>query len=116
MEFPDYFCYKKNCTLQTLKKLISIFFISLMCVQLLPIAQVGKLLFNNQIVEEHVSGDCMSKTLKLSPNDLNFHRYSDQVTALNPELFLRTLSYSYHEDIPASPIQEIQTPPPNHIG
>jgi len=99
-----------------LKKLISIFFVCLMCVQLLPIAQVGKLLFNNQIVEEHVDGGCMSKTLKLSPNDLNFHRYADEATELNPELFLRTLSYSYHEDIPASPIQEIQTPPPNHIG
>lgn len=116
MEIPDYFCYKKIDGTYILKKLISIFFVSLMCVQLLPIAQVGKLLFNNQIVEEHVNGDCMSKTLKLSPNDLNFHRYADQVTELNPELFLRTLSYSYHEDIPTSPIQEIQTPPPNQIG
>ncbi|MFD2889615.1 hypothetical protein [Chitinophaga cymbidii] len=97
-----------------MKRLLSIFLLSLMCVQLLPIEQMGKLLFNNQIVEEHVDGggSCTSK-VKLSNGDINCHRYADANAALNPELFLNTLSYRYHEDIPASPVQEIQTPPPN---
>lgn len=101
-----------------MKKLLSIFFLCLMCVQLLPIEQMGKMLFNNQIVEEHVDGGCSSsKGVKLSQGDINCHRYADLNVELNPELFLSTLSYRYHEDIPASPIQEIQTPPPNgHIA
>lgn len=78
------------------------------------------MLFNNQIVEEHVdsgcSGGCSSKGLKLSNGDINLHRYADLRVELNPELFLNILSYCYHEDIPASPVQEIQTPPPNTLG
>lgn len=99
--------YKKS-----MKKLLSIFLISLMCIQMLPIKEVGKLLFCNQIVEEHVEGGCSSKGPKLT-GDFNFHRYAEMETELNPELFLSTLNYNYYEEIPASPIQEIQTPPPN---
>ncbi|RPD38394.1 hypothetical protein EG028_24280 [Chitinophaga barathri] len=84
-----------------------------MCIQMLPIKEVGKLLFNNQIVEEHVDGGCSSKGSKPAAHDLNFHRYAEMETELNPELFLSTLNYNYYEEIPASPIQEIQTPPPN---
>lgn len=97
-----------------MKRLLSIFLIGLMCIQVLPIKEVGKLLFNNQIVEEHVDGGCSSKGSKLSNNDINCHRYSEYETEMNPDLFLNTFSYGYHEDIPASPIQEIQTPPPNN--
>lgn len=96
-----------------MKKLLSIFLLSLMCIQVLPIKEVGKLLFNNQIVEEHVDG-CSSKGTKLSQSDINCHRYSDYETEMNPNLFMTTFSYGYHEDIPTSPVQEIQTPPPNN--
>ncbi|QEH40123.1 hypothetical protein [Chitinophaga sp. XS-30] len=101
-----------------MKKLLSIFLLGLMCVQLLPIEQMGKLLFNNQIVEEHVDGGCSSsKNLKLNSGDINCHRYGDLDVELNPELFANALSFRYHEDIPASPVQEIQTPPPNsHVA
>ncbi|AWO01529.1 hypothetical protein DLD77_07390 [Chitinophaga alhagiae] len=101
-----------------MKKLLSIFLMSLMCIQVLPIKEVGKLLFNNQIVEEHVDGSSSSsKGAKLSNGDINCHRYSDYETEMNPDLFLTNFSYGYREDIPASPIQEIQTPPPNnHLG
>lgn len=95
-----------------MKKLLSIFLVSLMCIQMLPIKEVGKLLFNNQIVEEHVEGGCSSKGPKLT-SDLSFHRYAEMEAAMSPELFLSTLNYNYYEEIPASPIQEIQTPPPN---
>lgn len=98
-----------------MKRLLSIFLMSLMCIQVLPIKEVGKLLFNNQIVEEHVDGCSSSKGAKLSYNDINCHRYSDYETEMNPNLFLNTFSYGYREDIPTSPIQEIQTPPPNNF-
>lgn len=95
-----------------MKKLLSIFLVSLMCIQLLPIKEVGKLLFNNQIVEEHMEGGNSSKGPKLTA-DLGFLRYAEMSALLNPELFLSTRNYNYYEEIPASPIQEIQTPPPN---
>lgn len=99
-----------------MKRLISVFLISLMCIQMLPIKEVGKLLFNNQIVEEHVEGSCSAKGFKLSPGDLNYHRYGEEETEMNPALFLKTLSYRLLEDIPAGPVQEIQTPPPNVLA
>lgn len=98
-----------------MKRLISVFLISLMCIQVLPIKEVGKLLFNNQIVEEHVEGACGAKGVKL-PSDLNCHKYGEEETEMNPALFLRTLTYRLMEDIPAGPVQEIQTPPPNVLA
>ena len=35
---------------------------------------------------------------------------------MNPALFLKTLTYRLMEDIPAGPVQEIQTPPPNVLA
>ncbi|WP_298707644.1 MULTISPECIES: hypothetical protein [Chitinophaga] len=99
-----------------MKKLISIFLFGLMCIQVLPIKEVGKLLFNNQIVEEHVEGNCSAKGIKLSPSDLNCHKYGEEETEMNPALFLKTLTYRLMEDIPAGPVQEIQTPPPNVLA
>ncbi|MGX5818166.1 hypothetical protein ACWKWU_08220 [Chitinophaga lutea] len=100
-----------------MKKLLSIFLFSLMCIQVLPIKEVGKLLFNNQIVEEHVDSCGGSKGAKLSNvNDLNVHRYSDLETEMNPALSLNTFPYRYNADIPTGPIQEIQTPPPNRVN
>lgn len=87
-----------------------------MCIQLLPIKEVGKLLFTNQIVEEHVDSGCISK-VKLSYGDINCYRHPELEPRFNADLLLCTLSYSFHENIPVSPIQEIQTPPPNpYIG
>ncbi len=108
------FAYVQVCNLQLMKKLISVFLIGLMCIQVLPIKEVGKLLFNNQIVEEHVE-NCGAKGVKL-PSDLNVHKYGENETEMNPALFLRTLTYRLMEDIPAGPVQEIQTPPPNVLA
>lgn len=105
----------KVCLLQFMKKLISIFLFGLMCIQVLPIKEVGKLLFNNQIVEEHVEGSYGSKGIKLA-SDLNCHRYGEGETEMNPALFLTTFTYRLFEDIPAGPVQEIQTPPPNVLS
>ena len=99
-----------------MKKLISVFLISLMCIQVLPIKEVGKLLFNNQIVEEHVEGSCGSKGGVKLLADLNCHKYGDDETAMDPALFLTSYTYRLLEDVPAGPVQEIQTPPPNELA
>jgi len=49
-----------------MKKFISIVFLVLMGTQLLPIKEMGKLLFNNQIVEEHPVDGCSGDNVKLA--------------------------------------------------
>ncbi|UYQ92819.1 hypothetical protein MKQ68_22315 [Chitinophaga horti] len=99
-----------------MKRLLSVILLSLMCIQLLPIKEVGKLLFNNQIVEEHVDGaaenscgqKCGFKLLK----DY-YGRNSELSEQIAHALIVSTLHYQLFENIPTSPIKEIHTPPPN---
>ncbi len=86
-----------------------------MSIQVLPIKEVGKLLFNNQIVEEHVdsSGEnsgskCGFKLLK------DFYgRNSDLSEHIEHAIFVSVAHYQSFENIPTSPVKEIHTPPPN---
>ncbi|MCW3462388.1 hypothetical protein [Chitinophaga nivalis] len=94
-----------------MKKIIGIFLLSLMVSQLLPIKEVGKLLFNNQIVEEHPV-DCNADHLKLA-KELKFCKQFDGELQFNPLLFLGVLHNHLMEDIPSNPAQEIHAPPPN---
>ncbi|CAL1521077.1 hypothetical protein [Chitinophaga sp. MM2321] len=93
-----------------MKKLIGIFLLSLMVSQLLPIKEVGKLLFNNQIVEEHPVDMGIDHT-KIA-KELKFCKQFD-VMQFNPLLIISTLHYQLFEDIPSNPAQEIHAPPPN---
>ncbi|MEZ2441584.1 hypothetical protein QFZ51_000638 [Chitinophaga sp. W3I9] len=97
-----------------MKKLIGIFLLALMVSQLLPIKEVGKLLFNNQIVEEHPV-DCGGDHIKIA-KELKFCKQFDEIQ-FNPLLILGILQYHLMEDIPSNPAQEIHAPPPNtHIA
>ncbi len=97
-----------------MKKLIGIFLLTLMVSQLLPIKEVGKLLFNNQIVEEHPV-DCGADHVKIA-KELKFCKQFDEIQ-FNPLLILGILQYHLMEDIPSNPAQEIHAPPPNmHIA
>lgn len=83
-----------------------------MCTQLLPIKEMGKLLFNNQIVEEHpVDGSC-ADFVKLS-KELKFLNHYDDGLQFQPYFFLTIAHYNYFEEIPQSPTREIHCPPPN---
>ncbi|NIG52388.1 hypothetical protein [Chitinophaga sp. Cy-1792] len=93
-----------------MKRAIGIFLLALMVSQLLPIKEVGKILFNNQIVEEHpVEGGDHIKIAK----ELKFCNWSDELLKLSPLLELNTVRFLSNEDIPNSPAQEIHCPPPN---
>jgi hypothetical protein len=93
-----------------MKKIISIFLLALMVSQFLPIKEVGKLLFNNQIVEEHPV-DCGVDHVKIA-KDLKFCKKSDDLQ-FNPLLIINIVHYRLMEDIPSHPAQEIYAPPPN---
>ncbi|NSL89461.1 hypothetical protein [Chitinophaga solisilvae] len=96
-----------------MKKIIGIFLLSLMVSQLLPIKEVGKLLFNNQIVEEHPVDAC-GDHVKIA-KDLKFCKQFDALE-LDPLLLVGVLHYHLHEDIPSNPAQEIHAPPPNTLN
>lgn len=78
--------------------------------QLLPIKEVGKLLFNNQIVEEHPV-DAGGDHVKIA-KELKFCKQFDSIQ-FNPLLFIGLLQFHMMEDIPSNPAQEIHAPPPN---
>lgn len=80
-----------------------------MCTQLLPVRALGKILFNNQIVEEHMHDDDPGKALK----EIKFHPVFSHVDYLATEIFLQELYTHYHEQLPLHPSMEVQTPPPN---
>ncbi|PUZ26588.1 hypothetical protein DCM91_09255 [Chitinophaga costaii] len=81
-----------------------------MCTQFLPIRALGKMLFNNQIVEEHVHEDGESgKAFK----EIKFHPVHGHVNYLAIEIFIQELFSHYHEQLPPNHSMEVSTPPPN---
>jgi len=95
-----------------MKKIISMLFLVLMGTQLLPIKEMGKLLFNNQIVEEHPVDGCGGDTIKLA-KELKYYKHAADGLKFAPELDLNILMYQLFEDIPNGPAREIHAPPPN---
>lgn len=93
------------------KKVLSIFLLVLMSTQLLPIKEMGKLLFNNQIVEEHPVDGC-SDIVKLA-KELKFLKQFDGCVHHIPSLFLTSSHYNFFAEIPLGPAREIHCPPPN---
>ncbi|HEY0272892.1 MAG TPA: hypothetical protein VGC22_06880 [Chitinophaga sp.] len=91
-----------------MKRILSILLLAIMCTQLLPIRALGKILFNNQIVEEHVDSEG-GKILK----EVKFHPVHGHVNYLAVEIFLQELFSRYHEQLPTNHSMEVQTPPPN---
>jgi hypothetical protein len=96
-----------------MKRLIGIFLLALMCIQLLPIKEMGKLLFNNQIVEEHPveDGNCGGDHIKLC-KELKFLKH-DGSQQFEPSLLIKSLHYNFFAEIPQGPTREIHCPPPN---
>lgn len=102
-----------------MKKLLSAILLSLMCIQVLPIKEVGKLLFNNQIVEEHVdSGSENSCGQKCGFKLLKdyYGRNFELSEQFEHALIISTLHYQLFEHISSGPIKEIHTPPPNTLS
>lgn len=95
-----------------MKRIIGIFLLALMCTQLLPIKEVGKILFNNQIVEEHPVEDGCHGDLAKMAKDLKFLNNSS-IIQFEPSLLVKSLHYNFFAEIPQGPTREIHCPPPN---
>lgn len=101
-----------------MRQLIAVFFLLILSSQVLPLKQVGKVLFKSQITEEEVAGHGMhekdaEQALKLfthlSPNGNNAQGRIELLTAV--------LSCYLHtsESIPDNHSSEIFAPPPNRF-
>jgi len=97
-----------------LKRFISLFLLLTLMLQMLPIKQVGAILFNNQINEEiphmYAFKDCFKKQPLLNDYLIAsyFHTASKYLTNSN-----RFISYS--SEIPCNYSFEILVPPPNIV-
>ncbi len=96
-----------------LKKIIVILLSFVLCIQAIPILQVGKLLFNNQLNEEVVHDiDFEKDVVKNINNKSDF---------LQPEILFASIynHHSFHsytqfsETIPLNHSYDIHVPPPN---
>ena len=94
-----------------MKKVLGIILLVLMSTQLLSIKEMGKLLFNNQIVEEHPVDGC-NDIVKLA-KELKFLKQFDGSLHLVPSLFFTCNHYNFFAEIPSGPAREIHCPPPN---
>lgn len=95
------------------KKIISLLLIVLLLVQVLPVKQVGYILFSNQINEELPHGMDVGKETSKSPlfnNDLS--HFSNTIHFLNS--ISKTYCFAFYaSDIPSNHSTEVPTPPPN---
>ena len=96
-----------------LKKIISLFLIFTLLLQVLPVKQVGYILFSNQINEELPHGMSVSKeTSKPSLLAEDFFHSSDGCDFLSS--FDRSDCFSFYaSNIPNNHAIEVPTPPPN---
>jgi len=96
------------------KKIIAVICLAMLCTQVIPLKQIGAMLFNNQITEEiaHTS-DCGKKLPgeKESDHYLPAWEYYSSVLALstsNHGIYASSVLVQLH-------FAEVQTPPPNLV-
>jgi hypothetical protein len=92
-----------------MRKFFTISFLLIICIQFLPIKEMGKCLFDNQFVEEEVCKKGIEKAKSTEPGkDLVFFELSTQYIYIQGQCFSREKT-SLHKP----PITDIIAPPPN---
>ncbi len=97
-----------------LKKIISIVLLFILLLQVLPLQQVGYILFSNQINEElpHSSADGKVSVKKFTGFEDRYLFTENSSHLLS--IFISATAYIFYScSIPANHTEEIQTPPPN---
>ncbi len=103
-----------------MKKLLACFFLFIFSFQILPVKELGKILFKNQLTEE-IKED-YTETEKEDSETLKLKKDGDPLIKGAHEQELARLEYLYHsiqtalheaERLPLSHVADIFTPPPN---
>jgi hypothetical protein len=95
-----------------MKKFLAILFLSIFTIQILPIKEIGKILWNGQMTEEvHESGSCHKKMASDSHNKLWYHNFGTAISIEDNGVSRLTLHVlrdealikSHHRDVPLQP-------------
>jgi hypothetical protein len=100
-----------------LKKLVNILLIVVLTVTILPIKQVGNMLFNNQWTEELNDHSEHQPEKKSQPEKWTFVTGSDLLHCNDngiPDAESRF--YAFSQSLPINPSGEIHSPPPNLLS
>lgn len=96
-----------------LKRIIALFLVFTLLLQVLPVKQVGYVLFSNQINEEIPHGmDVAKETLKQTLFNDGLSHFTSSFQLLNN--IGKTYCFAFYaSDIPNNHSTEVPTPPPN---
>ena len=95
-----------------MKKFITIFLLTIISIQFLPVKQMGKALFDNQFVEEEVCKKGVEKSAGIEPgSDLLFFDLRPNYTSMVAVEYI-LINTALHKP----PVTDIVAPPPNAIS
>jgi hypothetical protein len=96
------------------RRFVTILLLSVFAITILPLRQVGRMLYNNQWTEE-LSEHAETKGKQTGPS-FSLHPFDFLLSEVDGgQLFKGGLTYllNYRQALPAIPVGEILVPPPN---
>ncbi|MEO5941956.1 MAG: hypothetical protein ABIP30_03260 [Ferruginibacter sp.] len=90
-----------------MKKLVSIFFILIICIQCLPVKEMGKCIYDNTFIEEQ-----MAKQVFKSPSIQALDIFSQSQLFSSPDCTVASF-FCTKTQLHKHPVTEVTTPPPN---
>ncbi len=94
------------------KKIITLFCLLVLSMQMLPLRQIGSLLSSNQLTEELPHSMCGKSVVKFEPGTMDPFETMDAVLE-NFRGFNKLDFVHFASELPACHSGEIHTPPPN---
>jgi hypothetical protein len=102
------------------KRLIAYFFLMIFSMQVIPVKEIGKILFNQLITEEEVHNIGTGNTedgnsVKLKKDGDPFHHNESSQAVARINFLTHQLDIALHqaEKLPVNHVPDIVTPPPN---
>ena len=93
-----------------MKKIITIFLLLVICIQCLPVKELGKCLFDSSFVEEDVCGKSLDKKeTKDYHKEFYFTIYNEAIAVVKPYSFYSRKNTKLY----LGPVTDVTTPPPN---
>ncbi len=96
------------------KRVLTLFLIMVMAIQILPVMEMGKALFNCQFTEE-IAHSIILDTDEVDKADFQKTEYLPTKTFMNPVIsLLASIEHMHYAvTIPHNPANDINVPPPN---
>jgi hypothetical protein len=97
------------------KRILNIFLLLVFAIQLLPLQQIGRMLYSNQLTEEMPDAVDYNLGKEVGKRILNFNEYLQPHMELiqHPMIDRGQVHCITHDDIPNNYAADIHVPPPN---